>query len=85
MSEYEDHIDVYEGMGPTTEHYLDCPNRHYSYGFSYGYTTISVGDEEFGWAYSDDRATMEAQQAAADAAVQNYRNLGHGSNSPSIG
>ena len=33
------------------EEMADCPNKHYSYYFSYGYTTITVREKEFSWGY----------------------------------
>ena len=74
MKEYIDYIDVYNGMGPICEHYATCPNKCYSYEFAYGYTTVCVGEAQFGWAYDTDKETMEADQAAADAAIEAARN-----------
>ena len=63
MSEHHDVIDVYEGQGPTSEHYLDCPNKCYSYNYAYGYTTVYVNIEghhiQFGWSYHDTFQTVK--------------------------
>jgi hypothetical protein len=66
-------IDTIDWGGPICEHYVTCPNKCYSYEFAYGYTTILVGDKQFGWTYSTDKETLRAEQAAMDAAIETAR------------
>lgn len=90
MTEYHDVIDVYNGMGPTSEHYLTCPKKCYAYEYAYGNTSVHVfvrgHDIQFGWTYHDNSQTIkdeaEAIDVACDAArraqTEDYGNLGHG-------
>lgn len=74
MTEYHDMIDVYNGQGPTSEHYLNCPNKCYSYEYAYGGTNIHVmirGQHIlFGYSYSDDPATVRAEGDAVNIAIE---------------
>jgi hypothetical protein len=90
MTEYEDVIDVYQGMGPTCEHYQTCPNKCYAYEYAYGYTTVHVfirgHDIQFGWTYHDIAGTVRDESEAIDvvcgaarlAQLEDYGTLGHG-------
>ena len=90
MTEYHDVIDVYNGMGPTSEHYLTCPNKCYAYEYAYGSTTVHVfirkHDITFGWSYHDNSQTIKDESAAIDVAceaarlaqLEDYGTLGHG-------
>jgi hypothetical protein len=77
-------------MGPISEHYELCPNKCYSYEYSYGYTSVFVNVRghalQFGWGYSDDRETLRAESDAIDVAceaarraqLEDYWSLVHG-------
>lgn len=74
MTEYHDMIDVYNGMGPTSEHYLTCPKGCYSFEYAYGATRIRVAlhghHAEFGWSYSDDPQTVRNESDAIDVTCE---------------
>lgn len=69
MPEYTDFIDFGVGSGPISEHYVSCPNKCYAYEYAYGYTTIHVKDQEFGWSYQTDVDTRNTEIAAMDAFI----------------
>jgi hypothetical protein len=69
----KEYIDTIDWGGPIAEHYAACPNKCYSYEYAYGYTTVLVGDKQFGWTYSTDKETLQAEQAAVDAAIETAR------------
>lgn len=74
-TEMKEYVETIDWGGPICEHVATCPNGCYSYEFSYGYTTIHVGDLRFGWSYSDDKETVKAQTDAIDAACTAARQL----------
>ena len=79
MTEYHDVIDVYNGMGPTSEHYLTCPNKCYAYEYAYGNTSIHVTIRGqhilFGFSYADDSETVRAEDDAVNIAIDAARKV----------
>ena len=77
MTEYHDMIDVYNGMGPTSEHYLNCPNECYSFEYAFGHTVVYVNlaghRVAFGWSYDTDPQTVKDESAAIDIACEAAR------------
>ena len=70
MTEYHDMIDVYNGMGPTSEHYLHCPNKCYDFEYAFGHTVVYVNlaghHIPFGWSYDTDSQTIKDEAAAIE-------------------
>lgn len=67
------YIDKIDWGGPICENYETCPNGCYAYEYAYGYTTVHVGDKQFGWTYSTDKEAVHAEQAAVEAAIEAAR------------
>lgn len=91
MEVHIDVIDVYQGMGPESEHFSLCPNKCYDYQYAYGTTVVSVLIRghlvTFGWSYSEEDTKPErdgldlAIKAAQMAQLEDYWNIVHGRNS----